>query len=197
MIMQETKRRGRPKAQDSTMNKELLKAEEQFEAYDKNIKDLTLDRMNKASFEHLEMQMPMSRSDVRNSADIYLKPHRSIPSREKFNEDYRDQYNKSKEYTQFTAENREIIGETIDIWTKPFAGMPAEWWQVPVNKPVWGPKYLRDQIKKARYHRLRSEMSNPMSADGMGQYYGGVVVDTIIPRLDCYDVYKEISVSMR
>jgi len=59
--------------------------------------------------------------------------------------------NFQKEYVQFIAENKEIIGETIEIWTRPFGGMPAEFWKVPVNKPVWGPRYLAEQIKRCYY----------------------------------------------
>ncbi len=115
----------RPK---TVAQKELDKVEAQFEAFDNNVKALTHDRMNEAPFKEVEAQTKLSSKDISNSKDIYLKPTKSIGSREKFNEDYRNEYNEAKEYVNFIAENKEIIGETIELWTKPFAGMPAEEW---------------------------------------------------------------------
>jgi len=31
---------------------------------------------------------------------------------------------------------------------KPFPGMPAEEWAIPTNKPINGPRYVAEQIKK-------------------------------------------------
>lgn len=175
--------------------KELDKVQEQFDSYDKQVKDLTLDRMNMAPKEEVEAQTKISQRDLQKANDIYLKPHKTISSREKFNEDYREKYNFSKEYVQFIAENKEIIGETIEIWTKPYAGMPAEFWKVPTNKPIWGPRYLAEQIHKCTYHRLRME-DRPTSAAGEGTYYGTMVVDNKIHRLDAYPVSSRRSIFM-
>ncbi len=108
---------------------------------------------------------------------------KAIGSREKFNENYRKEYEFAKEYVNFIAENNEIIGEELDFWTKPFAGMPAEEWKVPVNKPVWAPRYVAEQIKRKYYHRQKIEQ-NTAGADGMGHYYGTIAVDTAIQRVD-------------
>ena len=180
---------------NSAGEKELDKAVEQFQAFDENVKSLTLDRMNQAPKLEVEPQTKMSQGEIADSKDIYLKPHRSISSREKFNEDFRKDYNFSKEYVYFIAENHEIIGEDIDIWTKPFAGLPAEWWKVPVNKPVWGPRYLAERIKGCSYHRLKME-ETVTQASGMGQIYGQMVADTTIQRLDARPATKTKSIFM-
>src|SRR6202044_485178 len=99
----------------------------------------------------------VSQREMANSRDIYLKPKRTLSCKEPFNEKYRDEYNFKKEYVYFTAVNNEIIGETISLWTKPFAGIPAEEWDVPTNKPLWGPRYLAERIKGCTYHRLKME----------------------------------------
>lgn len=187
--------RGRPAAKSSLGNAELDKAEQQFEKFDENVKSLTLDRMNQAPKLEVEPQTKLSQNDIAKSQDTYLKPHRAIGSREKFNEAYRADYNFKKEYVQFTAENKEIIGETIDIWTKPFAGMAAEEWLVPVNKPVWGPRYLAEQIKKCSYHRLIMD-ERPTAQHQFGQEYGQMVVDTTVQRLDAHPVSQRKSVFM-
>lgn len=174
--------------------KEMEKLQRQFDEFDNQVKDLTLDRMNAAPKVEVEPQTQLSSKQIENSSKVWLKPRRTIASRDKFNERFRENYNFSKEYVQFIAENKEIIGESIEIWTRPFGGMPAEEWEVPVNKPVWGPRYLAEQIRKCTYHRMRMEQNNVMGRDGMGSYYGHMVVDTVVPRLTAEPVSPRKSV---
>lgn len=181
---------------NSESEKELAKVEKQFEEFDQQVQSMTLDRMNKAPKEDLEPQTKLSQQEIANSKDIYLKPHRTISCQDKFNENYREQYNFDKEYVQFQAENKEIIGETIDMWTRPYGGMPAEWWKVPVNKPVWGPRYLAEQIKRCYYHRLVMQPNVSSGSDSAGQYYGSMAVDTTVPRLDAMPVSQKRSIFM-
>ncbi len=186
----------RPKANSSLAQKEMDKVEKQFEQFDNQVKELTLDRMNEAPKTEVEPQTKLSQKDLSRAKDIYLKPERSIGCKEKFNEDYREQYNFAKEYVQFTAENKELIGETLELWTKPFAGIPAEFWRVPANKPLWGPRYLAEQIKKCSYHRLVMQNHNMVGSDGMGTYYGNMAADTTVQRLDAIPVSQKRSVFM-
>jgi len=188
----------RPKTSSSVAEQELDKAEAQFEAFDQNVKDMTLDRMNAAPKKEEEPQTKLSQSEIAKSKDIYLKPEKviSCSPKDKFNEDYRKQYEFDKEYVNFIAEHKEIIGETIDIWTRPYGGMPAEYWKVPTNKPIWGPRYLAEQIKSKCYHRLVMQQNNISGADSMGQYYGTMAVDTTIQRLDAIPVLSRKSVFM-
>lgn len=187
--------KSKPKASSSMAQQELDKAEQQFEAFDQNIKELTLDRMNEAPKQETEPQTKLSSSEIDKSKDIYLKPERIISHKDKFNERFRKDYEYAREYVQFIAENNEIIGETIDIWTRPFPGVNAEWWKVPTNKPVWGPRHLAEQIKRKTYHRL-SMANTVVSGDGYGQYYGSMAVDTTIQRLDARPVSTRKSVFM-
>ena len=187
-------RPGRPKL-NSASDRELDKAQDQFEAFDAQIKELTLDRMNEAPRKEVEPQTKLASSEIEKSKDVYLKPARAISSREKFNEKFREDYDFSKEFVQFIAENKEIIGETIELWTKPFPGMCAEFWQVPTNKPVWGPRYLAERIKGCTYHRLIMDNVPTHQAGGM-QFYGAIGVDTTIQRLDAMPVSKKKSIFM-
>lgn len=185
----------KPIPKNSESAKELDKAEQQFEKFDSEVKAMTLDRMNAAPKQDVEPQTKLSSKEIEKSKEIYLKPFKTIGCRDKFNENYREQYNFAKEYVHFIAENKEIIGEEIDIWTRPFAGMPAEEWKVPVNKPVWGPRYLAEQLKRKFYHRLVMQQ-NTVGADHAGQYYGTMAIDTTIPRLDAHPVSSRKSVFM-
>lgn len=182
---------------NSEGQRELDKAEGQFKEFDDQVKSLTLDRMNAAPKQELEPQTKLSQSQIEKSKEIYLKPKRTISSQEKFNEKFRDDYNFSKEYVQFIAENKEIIGESIEMWTKPFPGVPAEEWVVPTNKPVWGPRHVAEQIKRANYHKLSMQNNVTTGSDHQGnQYFGSMVVDNIIQRLDAYPVNTRKSIFM-
>jgi hypothetical protein len=189
--MSETKR---PKV-NSESQKELDKAEVQFKEFDEQIQTMTLDRMNSAPKHDAEPQTKLSQSEIEKSKEIYLKPKRFISSVEKFNEKFRADYEFAREYVYFTAENKEIIGEDLDLWTKPFPGLSAENWIVPVNKPVWGPRYLAEQIKKAKYHRLTMRDMPTQQSGGM-QFYGAIGVDTTIQRLDAHPVSQRKSFFM-
>ena len=181
---------------NSSSQKELDRVEKQFEEFDENVKQLTFDRMNKAPTLDLEPQTKMASKDLEKSKDIYIKPFRSIGSREKFNEKFREDYNFRMEYVHFIAENKEIIGETMHFWTKPFPGMPAEEWKIPTNKPIWAPRHVAEKIKACRYHRLTMQQNVGTGSDGVGQYYGSMAVDNIIQRYDALPVSTRKSVFM-
>ncbi len=181
---------------NSESEKELVKVEKQFETYKEAIDELTLDRMNMAPKHEIEPQDKLSQKDIERSREIYLKPFKTISGRDKFNEAFRKDYEYEKEYVQFIAQNNEIIGEAIELWTKPFSGIPAEYWKVPVNKPVFGPRYLAERIKGSTYHRLSMQQNSVTSSDGMGQYYGSMTVDTTIQRLDALPVSTKKSIFM-
>ncbi len=185
----------KPKAQSSLAEKELEKVEKQFEEFDANVKEMTMDRMNAAPKPETEPQTLMAQKDLAKTNDIYLKPIRSIGSKEKFNERFREEYNFFKEYVQFIAENNEIRGDGIEMWTKPYPGLPAENWKIPTNKPVWAPRYVAEQIKRKFYHRLVMQ-DTVTDSDGAGRYYGQMAVDTTIQRLDARPVSTRKSVFM-
>jgi hypothetical protein len=186
----------KPKAKNSESEKELDRVEKQFDEFDANVKKMSLDRMNESSKLETEPQTKLSQIDIEKSKEIYLKPIRTISSKEKFNEKFRDDYNFSKEYVYFVAEHKELIGETIELWTKPYPGMPAEEWKVPTNVPIWGPRYLAEQIKNAKYHRFQMKQKVATSADHMGEYYGAMCVDTTVQRLDAMPASRKKSIFM-
>lgn len=74
--------------------------------------------------------------------------------------------------------------------------MPAEFWRVPTNKPVWGPRYLAEQIKGCVYHRLTMKQNVITESSGYGQMYGALAVDTTVQRLDARPVTKRSSIFM-
>ena len=166
----------------SLAEKELDKLDEQFKAFDENVKDLTLDRMNQAPTLETEPQTKLSQKELEKSNQIYIKPFKTIGCRDKFNEKFRESYKYDAEYVNIIAENKEIIGEEIDLWTRPYPGMPAEEWKIPVNKAVWVPRYVADRIKGCVYHRLVMTEA-PTQSSSSGQFYGTMAADTTLERL--------------
>lgn len=174
---------------------EIDKIEAQSKKYEEGIKNL-VELRNDRKVEETEPQTKLSQQELRSSPDIYLKPKRTIRDVSKFNENYRKEYEFQKEYVNFIFEHNEIIGEDITLWTKPFAGVPAEMWEVPSNKPVWGPRYLAEQIARKSYNRIIMQQDTITAQDGVGQYYGALAVDKKIQRLSALPVTKLRSVFM-
>lgn len=185
----------KPKPQSSLAERELDKCEQQFKEFDDNIKSLTHDRMNQAPLLEHEPQTKLSQNEIAEKKDVYLKPVKTIASRDKFNEKFREEYNFQREYVQFIYEHKECIGDTLDIWTRPFGGMPAEEWLVPANTPVWGPRYLAEQIAGRVYHRLVMK-NETTGVDGHGTYYGQLAADSTIARMTATPVTKRKSIFM-
>lgn len=176
--------------------KEMKRLEDQFDSFETKVNELTLDRMNEAPRLETEPQTKMAQKDISDAKDIYIKPFKSISSKEPFNEKFRSDYEFAKEYVYIIAENNEVNGETIDFWTKPFPGMPAQEWKVPVNKPVWVPRYVAETIKRCSYHRLSMNNNRMTGSDGSGTYYGDFVVDNTVQRLDARPATKKKSIFM-
>lgn len=186
----------KPEPTSSLADKEMKRLESEFDAFDNQVKSLNIDAMNHAPKQESEIQVPLSSKQLENSKEIYLKPKRTISSREKFNERFRSDYEFQKEYVKFTAQNNEIIGETIEMWTKPFPGMPAEEWAIPTNKPIWAPRYVAEQIKRASHHKLTMQQKVITSTDGMGEYFGSMVASETVQRLDAIPFVEKKSIFM-
>lgn len=176
---------GKPKVSSGFAQQELDKAEKQFEEFNENIQSLVSDRDILVPKHDAEAQTKLTSLEDANSKEIYLKPKRRIGGREPFNEKFRSAYEYDKEYVRVIAEHKELIGESIEMWSKPYAGVPSEEWIVPTNKPVWMPRYLAEQIKRKFYNRLVMKQ-NTTQQTGEGTYYGTLSADTTVARLDCF-----------
>lgn len=164
--------------------KEIDKLEKQFDEFDNQVKNLTIDRMNsEAKVVEQEPQTKLSSKEMEKIKETWLKASRWIADGQKFNEKFQKNWEFDKEYVTFIAENKEVIGEKIEIWTHPYGGKGAEFWQVPVNTPVKGPRYLAEQIRKCVYCRLKMDETRNTGSDGKGTYYGTIVIDQKVPRL--------------
>lgn len=186
----------KPNPTSSLAEQELDRLEGEFKEFDENVQTMTLDRMNQAPKENAEPLTKLSQGEIEKSKDIYLKPERHISSKESFNEKFREDYNFAVEYVRFIAENKEIIGETIELWTKPFPGMPAQFWKVPTGKPVWGPRHLAERLTNCKYHRLVMQQHVVTESNHVGQMFGSLAVDTTVQRMDAVPTSMRKSIFM-
>lgn len=173
---------------NSKSQQELDRVSDQFDKFDEQVKSLTQDEMSKAPIADFEPQTKISAREANKVDAQYIKPARSINSKEQFNEKYRNEWEAKKKYVRCIVENREIIGEKVECWSKPFPGVAAEFWQIPVNKPIYIPQHLAEQLASRCYHRLMMDESKSVSADGHGTYYGAITVKETIQRIDARPV---------
>ena len=178
---------------NSEGQKELQKLEEGFDNFKKEIENLEEKRFDKT--EAPEHQI--SQREVEKTPDTYIKPIRIIMSREKFNERFREQYNYMKEYVYYTVQHEECKGDTVELWTKPFPGCPAEFWNVPSGRPVWIPRYVAEKLEKGcTYQRLKMQQTNGHSNDGVSMLTGQLVFDETVYRIIARPVSKSKKFSM-
>jgi len=176
--------------------KHLDEAEKKFDKYNEELKSLSHDIVRSAPLKEEEAQTKLSSREVAKNNDLYLKPDKTMPDMQKFNEIFQKEWEFQSEYVNFIAEHKELIGETIEMWTHPFGGKGACFWKVPTNKPVWGPRYLAEQIKKRRYVRFKTDERRHTSSDGTGTFYGAMVAETVVQRMDANPVSSHKSVFM-
>lgn len=183
------------KVKNPNMNAELEKAAKQFDDFSSQV--TSFDENRKAPREEVEAQTKMSQKEISSSKDVYLKPTKTIGDRIKFNDTFRKDWEFQKEYVQFIAEHKELIGSPIEMWTHPFAGVAWEYWTVPTNKPVWAPRYVAEQIKKCWYTRMIMEENAPSNlgdAGSVGQMIGKMVASSTVQRLDAAPVNSRKSI---
>jgi len=51
--------------------------------------------------------------------------------------------------------HNELKGDRIEMWTHPFGGKGAEFWEIPTDKPVMVPRYVAEQLTNADITGLR------------------------------------------
>jgi len=181
-------------SRNNKVEAELDKVQKQFDEFESQVKDLTQDRMKCAPKEEV-IPPEISQKEIANK-DIYIKPTRWIADNQKFNPRFEKEGEYEKEYVQCIPIHNEIRGDMIEFWTHPFGGKGAEFWQIPSDKVIWIPRYAAEQLTKCKYHRLKMDEKLTRSSDGSGTYFGQIVAETTIQRLDALPVNGKRSIFM-
>lgn len=177
-----------------TKQNEIEKLKQESDDFSKQINTMTIDSMNKAPL--LEVEPPQVSQKQIAENDHYIRPAKWISDNQKFNPKFEKDWEFAKEYVQCIPVHNECKGDLIEFWTHPFGGKGAEFWKIPSDKPAWVPRYVAEQLTKCKYHRLKMDSSQTTSADGRGTYYGQMVADTTISRLDAVPVNDRKSIFM-
>lgn len=186
----ESKGRGRPKIQSSSQ-KELDKADQEFKEFNERAKELTPDPFNREEIKSFEPQTLFSKKEVEKAYVPELKPTRTMGRTGNFNPDHKKVYDESWQRINCIVENHEIIGDTVKTWTARWGCDPAYYWEVPTNKMVSIPRFLAEQLGRCKYHRMVMEDS-ANSADGRGTYYGKMSISQTIHRISCRKTVDEM-----
>jgi len=175
----------RPRVNEEAQ-KSLSQAQEQFNSFSEQVNAVASHDVNSSvPVQQTAPQTEMSKKEIKQYDAPYIKPVRSIQGKDKFNETYRADHTRGWEYVKCIVENKEVIGEEVECWTKAFAGDPAHFWKVPVNKPIYIPRLLAEQLNRCRYHRIRMEDKTPTTVEGNMQFYGAISIDHQIERIAC------------
>lgn len=177
---------------DSEGQVELDKLDDQIESTMKENKEI-MENVSKIKTEERAPQREMSQWEKENAKEIHLKPTRSIADRVKFDEKWRKDFNFDMEEVCFMAENHEVIGEDITLWTKKYPGQPAQEWCIPVNKPVWGPRLLAEQLLNCKYSVFVQKDTAQLGNDYAGSYHGTIAVEKRVERLTARPVTQQKS----
>lgn len=190
----------RPKVDAETMKKLEVSDEQNNDSLKASLVSAK-ESMPNAVVKDYEPQTKLSQNEKLDIDAIVLKPRNIIASRDRFNERFRKDWEFAKEYVRFICENRECPGDVIEVWTRPYGGLPAEYWVVPTNKPVIGPRHLAEQIRGRIYHKMvmhgdQQANQHRDQVTGAYQMYGAIAVQEKCPRLTAEPVHETRSVFM-
>lgn len=164
------------------VQKELDRAQKDFDEFQDQVKEASKDAVNDNPVKEEEHQTQMSSRELKFAKTPTIKcekvifpPRRKDGSAEKFNEQFRKEYEFKKEYVEFIAENIEIPGEMIEFWTKPYPGVPAQFWSIPSNTPVRAPRFVAERIEACNYNVLKMDEKEMGQEQGGIRYYGRLV----------------------
>lgn len=178
-----------------TVKEEMEKLQKKFDDFESQIQALTIDRLNQAPKE--EAEGPRISQKALSENELYIKPATWIADNQKFNTAFEKEWEHAKEYVQCIPVHNELKGDIIEFWTHPFGGKGAEFWKVPSDKAVWIPRYAAEQLTKCKYHRMVMNQGQITGGDQHGnQYFGSMVAQTTINRIDAVPVSNKRSIFM-
>ena len=170
----------------SRSEQQLNKAAEKFDKFSEEVKALsTSEERSQVPTAETEPQTKLSKKEAITSDAPIIKPNRAIFSKEKFNEKLRKEFEERSKLVKCIVENNEIVGESVQFWFKGYPGTPAQEWTVPVNKPIYIPRYLAEHLAKRQYIRyVMSERQNVAEGD----LTHAMVAKETRHRIDCRSV---------
>lgn len=169
------------------LEKKLLDLTLKLEEYEKKLADLNLDSAHKLKTLESEPQTKLSQKEQENV--LTLKPTKTLMAvGQKLNEKFREEYEFRKKYVKFIAEHNECPGDTIEMWTRPYGGVPAEFWPIPTNRVVEAPRYVAEELADRSYVNYKMDgddqsQRNAVGSNVFGVQYGAMVATHKVERM--------------
>lgn len=157
----------------------------------KNLESTSMDAVAAAPIKETAAQTQISAKQIEKTDAPWIKPSRSYsPGKgEKRIPQLEAEIARGKEYIKCIAENAECLGARLEFWLKKYPGEPCHFWEIPVNRPVYLPRYVAEHISTRWYSRIK--MSEGAIYD-VGSADGGLLnhmqVTERVRRLDCRPV---------
>ena len=171
--------------------RELDRAAKEFDAFDAQVKKLGQDPHADLALpvQEEEGQTQLTDKQAKKADALYLKPIRSMEGkRSEPNPKFERAHKRGWEYVKCIVENKEIIGESIKVWTKAFTQDPAHQREDPVNTPVYIPRLLAEQLAKCAYTQMKIEENTTREISGGISQYGVMVAESRKQRIECRPV---------
>lgn len=170
----------------SRSEQQLNKAAEQFDKFAEDVKSLSVeDAKSSLPSVETEPQTKISKKEANAYDAPVIKPGRAIFSKEKFDEKNRKDFEERSKLVKCIVENNEIVGENVQFWFKEYPGLPAYEWTVPVNKPIYVPRYIAEHLAKRAYIRYVMQECQSVSE---GNLTHSMVAKETRHRIDCRSV---------
>lgn len=140
--------------QKPQLDKVTAKGLENVEKLSEQMSSLTQEEIKKAPMANEEPVMLLSKEEIAAYDAPVIQPSRSFPTKSKPNPKEAKERRRGWEYVKCIAENLEIINEKIEFWHNKFLGDPCYFWEVPVNKPIYLPRFIAEHLSTRHYHRF-------------------------------------------
>lgn len=166
----------KPQLSSGKAQQEIDRVEAQLDAAKEAIDNLSIDKIESEApqAEELEQQTKISKKQEREYDAPVIKPFSSEPSPGMRNPKFQEVIKrcakktaKAKELVRVIVENNEVIGETVEAWIGTLPGEPVTRWIVPVNMPIYIPRFVAEHLASRKYHRIK--MADPESDPSMRQ----------------------------
>jgi hypothetical protein len=176
----------KPKLASGFAQKEVDRLETEFDAKAVQMASLTQDAMNEAPVNELEPQTKMTKAKILEADAPKIVPSMTRTANGKKKPEQDAIRKRGWEYIRVIAENVELPGEKIEFWHKPmWAGEDCHFWQIPVNRPIYVPRFVAEHIRSRKYHRLTMQNEMTVETNQFGEMKGKLIATEVRQRLDC------------
>jgi hypothetical protein len=148
------------------MKQQIEKIDLQMDATQANLAQINVDTKAEKVIEG-PPQVEFGKDQIKRIDAPYIKPTRCQPSCSKPKADQESLRKAAWEYVKCVVENKEIRGESIQFWySPPISGEHCWEWIIPVNRPVWIPRMIKEHLQTRSYNRIVMDDSTRSSRPG-------------------------------